>query len=169
MYTDDKGGMKMNTSLYEIEVQDATGQTVSLNDYAGKVLVIVNTASKCGLVKQLGDLQQLHDKYADQGVKVLGFPCDQFNNQEFADQQETMQFCQLNYGVTFPMFQKIDVNGPTEHQLYTYLKQQQGGLLSSNIKWNFTKFLVDRKGRVVKRFAPVDSIQTIEKTLERYV
>ncbi|MCT4792647.1 MULTISPECIES: glutathione peroxidase [Exiguobacterium] len=156
-------------SLYEIEVQDATGQTVSLQDYAGEVLLIVNTASKCGLVGQLGDLQRLYDKYADQGVKVLGFPCDQFNNQEFADQQETMQFCQRNYGVTFPMFQKIDVNGPMEHRLYTYLKQQQGGLLSSNIKWNFTKFLIDRQGRVVKRFAPVDSIQTIEKTLVRYV
>lgn len=100
---------------------------------------------------------------------MLGFPSDQFNRQEFADQAETMQFCQRNYGVTFPMFQKIDVNGPTEHRLYTYLKQQQGGLLSSTIKWNFTKFLVDRQGRVVKRFAPVDSIQTIEKTLARYV
>ena len=127
-------------SLYEIKVKDATGQTVSLQDYAGEVLLIVNTASKCGLVGQFGDLQRLYDKYADQGVKVLGFPCDQFNNQEFSDEQETMQFCQRNYGVTFPMFQKIDVNGPTEHQLYTYLKQQQGGLLSSNIKWNFTKF-----------------------------
>ncbi|WP_236550082.1 glutathione peroxidase [Exiguobacterium oxidotolerans] len=105
----------------------------------------------------------------DKGVNVLGFPCNHFNNQEFADQQETMQFCQRNYGVTFPMFQKIDVNGPTEHRLYTYLKQEQGGLLSSNIKWNSTKFLVGRQGRVVKRFAPVDSIQAIEKTLARYV
>ena len=156
-------------TVYDATVQNAAGETVSLGDYAGRVLVIVNTASKCGLVKQLGELQALYDKYDEQGVTVLGFPCDQFNQQEFASQEETMQFCQLNYGVTFPMFQKIDVNGPAEHRLYTYLKQQQGGLLSSNIKWNFTKFLVDRQGRVVKRFAPVDSIQTIEKTLARYV
>lgn len=156
-------------TVYDAIVQNAAGETVSLGDYAGRVLVIVNTASKCGLVKQLGELQALYDKYEKQGVTVLGFPCDQFNQQEFASQEETMQFCQLNYGVTFPMFQKIDVNGPDEHPLYTFLKKEQSGLLSSKIKWNYTKFLVDRKGQVVKRFSPIDSIQSVEKTLSLYL
>ncbi|WP_313635958.1 glutathione peroxidase [Exiguobacterium sp.] len=156
-------------TVYDATVQNAAGETVSLGDYAGRVLVIVNTASKCGLVKQLGKLQALYDKYDEQGVTVLGFPCDQFNQQEFASQEKTMQFCQLNYGVTFPMFQKIDVNGPDEHPLYTFLKKEQSGLLSSKIKWNYTKFLVDRKGQVVKRFSPIDSVQSIEKTLPVYV
>ncbi|HAL01241.1 glutathione peroxidase [Exiguobacterium sp.] len=156
-------------TVYDATVQNAAGETVSLGDYAGRVLVIVNTASKCGLVKQLGELQALYDKYNEQGVTVLGFPCDQFNQQEFASQEETMQFCQLNYGVTFPMFQKIDVNGPDEHPLYMFLKKEQSGLLSSKIKWNYTKFLVDRKGQVVKRFSPIDSVQSIEKTLPVYV
>ncbi len=156
-------------TVYDATVQNAAGETVSLGDYAGRVLVIVNTASKCGLVKQLGELQALYDKYNEQGVTVLGFPCDQFKQQEFASQEETMQFCQLNYGVTFPMFQKIDVNGPDEHPLYMFLKKEQSGLLSSKIKWNYTKFLVDRKGQVVKRFSPIDSVQSIEKTLPVYV
>lgn len=100
---------------------------------------------------------------------MLGFPCDQFNQQEFASQEETMQFCQLNYGVTFPMFQKIDVNGPNEHPLYTFLKRERSGLLSSKVKWNYTKFLIDRQGRVVQRFSPVDSVQSVEKTLSLYL
>ncbi|AOT00384.1 glutathione peroxidase [Exiguobacterium sp. U13-1] len=156
-------------TVYDATVQNAAGETVSLGDYAGRVLVIVNTASKCGLVKQLGELQALYDKYDEQGVTVLGFPCDQFNQQEFANQEETMQFCQLNYGVTFPMFQKIDVNGPNEHPLYTFLKRERSGLLSSKIKWNYTKFLIDRQGRVVQRFSPVDSVQSVEKTLSLYL
>jgi len=156
-------------TVYDATVQNAAGETVSLGDYAGRVLVIVNTASKCGLVKQLGELQALYDKYDEQGVTVLGFPCDQFNQQEFAIQEETMQFCQLNYGVTFPMFQKIDVNGPNEHPLYTFLKRERSGLLSSKIKWNYTKFLIDRQGRVVQRFSPVDSVQSVEKNLSLYL
>ncbi|MGI1805402.1 glutathione peroxidase [Exiguobacterium sp. TDN 0502] len=156
-------------TVYDANVQNAAGETVSLGDYAGRVLVIVNTASKCGLVKQLGELQELYDKYDEQGVTVLGFPCDQFNQQEFARQEETMQFCQLNYGVTFPMFQKIDVNGPNEHPLYTFLKRERSGLLSSKIKWNYTKFLIDRQGRVVQRFSPVDSVQSVERTLSLYL
>ncbi|WP_047395909.1 glutathione peroxidase [Exiguobacterium sp. ZWU0009] len=156
-------------TVYDATVQNATGETVSLGDYVGRVLVIVNTASKCGLVKQLGELQALYDKYDEQGVTVLGFPCDQFNQQEFASQEETMQFCQLNYGVTFPIFQKIDVNGPNEHPLYTFLKSERSGLLSSKIKWNYTKFLIDRQGRVVQRFSPVDSVQSVEKTLSLYL
>ena len=156
-------------TVYDATVQNAAGETVSLSDYAGRVLVIVNTASKCGLVKQLGELQALYDKYDEQGVTVLGFPCDQFNHQEFDSQEETMQFCQLNYGVTFPMFQKIDVNGPNEHPLYTFLKRERSGLLSSKIKWNYTKFLIDRQGRVVQRFSPVDSVQSVEKNLSLYL
>jgi len=156
-------------TVYDATVQNATGETVSLGDYAGRVLVIVNTASKCGLVKQLGELQALYDKYDEQGVTVLGFPCDQFNQQEFASQEEAMQFCQLNYGVTFPIFQKIDVNGPNVHPLYTFLKSERSGLLSSKIKWNYTKFLIDRQGRVVQRFSPVDSVQSVERTLSLYL
>lgn len=156
-------------TVYDATVQNAVGETVSLRDYAGRVLVIVNTASKCGLVKQLGELQALYDQYEERGVTVLGFPCDQFNQQEFTSQEETMQFCQLNYGVTFPMFQKIDVNGPNEHPLYTFLKRERSGLLSSKIKWNYTKFLIDRQGRVVQRFSPVDSVQSVEKTLSLYL
>jgi glutathione peroxidase len=156
-------------TVYDAIVLNAAGESVSLSDYAGRDLVIFNTASKCGLVKQLGELRALYDKYDEQGVTVLGFPCDQFNQQKFASQEETMQFCQLNYGVTFPMFQKIDVNGPDERPLYTFLKKEQSGLLSSKIKWNSTKLLVDRKGQVVKRFSPIDSVQSIEKTLPVYV
>ena len=141
-------------SIYNFTVQLPNGTEKSLNEYEGKPLIIVNTASKCGLTPQFKGLQELYDKYKDQGFEILGFPCDQFNNQEFDNIEETTQFCQMNYGVTFPMFAKIDVNGDNTDPLFTFLKEQKKGVLSKNIKWNFTKFLIDRNGQVVERYAP---------------
>ena len=141
-------------SIYDFTVKLPNGTEKSLNEYEGKPLIIVNTASKCGLTPQFKGLQELYDKYKDQGLEVLGFPCDQFNNQEFDNIEETTQFCQLNYGVTFPMFAKIDVNGDNADPLFTFLKEQKKGVLSKNIKWNFTKFLIDGNGQVVERYAP---------------
>lgn len=142
------------STIYDITVKLPDGSERSLGDYAGQVLLIVNTASKCGFTPQFEGLQNLYDQYKDQGFTVLGFPCDQFKQQEFEKIEETIEFCQVNYGVTFPVFAKIDVNGDDEHPLYTFLKSQKAGLLSSAIKWNFTKFLVDRHGSVVKRYSP---------------
>ncbi|MGL5916457.1 MAG: glutathione peroxidase [Culicoidibacterales bacterium] len=141
-------------SIYEIPVVKMSGQEVTLNEYASKVLMIVNTASKCGLTPQFKDLEAIYEQYKDQGLVILGFPCDQFMKQEFDNNTKIHEFCQLNYGVTFPMYQKIKVNGKDTHPLYQYLKSAQKGLFSSEIKWNFTKFLVDREGNVVKRFSP---------------
>ena len=143
--------------LYDVNVQDRANQTVSLGDYQGKVLLIVNTATGCGFTPQYTGLQKLYDQYQGQGFEVLDFPCNQFAGQAPGSIEDIQQFCTLNYGTTFPRFAKIDVNGENESPLYTYLKQQKGGLLGSAIKWNFTKFLIDRQGNVVKRYAPMDS------------
>jgi glutathione peroxidase len=143
------------------------GQLKELSEYQGKPLLIVNTASKCGLTPQFKGLQELYRKYNDRGLEILGFPCDQFNNQEFDNIEETTQFCQLNYGVTFPIFAKIDVNGGNAHPLFTFLKDQKKGLLSKNIKWNFTKFLVDPNGKVVERYAPTTEPIKIEIDLRK--
>ncbi|GGB41053.1 glutathione peroxidase [Lentibacillus populi] len=141
-------------SVYQFTVKKTNGEELSLKEYEGKPLIIVNTASKCGLTPQFKGLQELYDQYKDQGLEILGFPCDQFNNQEFDNIEETTQFCQMNYGVTFPIFAKIDVNGNNADPLFTFLKEQKRGILSKTIKWNFTKFLVDRNGQVVERYAP---------------
>jgi glutathione peroxidase len=141
-------------NVYDFKVKLTNGTEKSLRDYEGKPLIIVNTASKCGLTPQFTGLQELYDSYHEQGLEILGFPCDQFNNQEFDNIKETTDFCQLNYGVTFPIFAKIDVNGKHEDPLFTHLKDKQKGILSKRIKWNFTKFLVDSKGNVVKRYKP---------------
>ncbi|MNZ98609.1 hypothetical protein D3C78_1178990 [compost metagenome] len=143
----------MNT-VYDFQVKMTNGELKSLREYEGNPLIIVNTASKCGFTPQFGGLQELYDKYKEQGLVILGLPCDQFNNQEYGNIEETTQFCQLNYGVNFPIFAKIDVNGADEEALFTFLKKQRKGIFSSRIKWNFTKFLVDRNGNVVKRYAP---------------
>jgi len=143
------------------------GTEKSLNEYEGKPLIIVNTASKCGLTPQFKGLQELYDKYNEKGLEILGFPCDQFNNQEFDNIEETTQFCQMNYGVTFPMFAKIDVNGDNTDPLFTFLKEQKKGLLSKNIKWNFTKFLIDGNGQVVERYAPTTEPSKIEEDLTK--
>jgi glutathione peroxidase len=142
-------------SVYEFEVKDIHGKAVPLSRYKGKVLLIVNTASKCGFTPQYKGLEALHQKYHARGLEVLGFPCNQFGAQEPGTEDEIASFCELNFGVTFPLFAKVDVNGDDAAPLYRHLKQAKPGLLGSEaIKWNFTKFLVDRKGNVVERFAP---------------
>ncbi|MBL4953760.1 glutathione peroxidase [Neobacillus sp. YIM B02564] len=152
-------------TVYDFTVKMTDGNEKSMREYEGKILLIVNTASKCGFTPQFEGLQKLYEKYKEQGFVVLGFPCDQFKNQEFSNIDETLQFCQKKYGVTFPMFAKIDVNGEKEHPLYTFLKDQKGGILSKNIKWNFTKFLVDRNGKVVERYSPTTKPSKIEEDI----
>lgn len=150
-------------TVYDFTVKMTNGQQKSLRDYDGKPLIIVNTASKCGLTPQFEELQELYNKYKEQGLEILGFPCDQFNNQEFENIEETTEFCQLNYGVTFPIFAKIDVNGENADPLFTFLKEQKKGVLLKNIKWNFTKFLIDSQGQVVERYAPTTEPSKIEE------
>lgn len=158
--------MPMYNSVYDFEVTDITGKTVNLSRYKGNVLLIVNTASKCGFTPQYEGLEQLYQKYAAQGLVILGFPCNQFGSQEPGDNEQINQFCQLNYGVSFPMFAKIAVNGTDTHPLYQWLKQQAPGLLGSQaIKWNFTKFLIGRDGNVVARYAPATKPTALEKQL----
>ncbi|GAB3299685.1 glutathione peroxidase [Epidermidibacterium keratini] len=142
------------TSLHEFRATTIDGQEQPLSMYDGKVALVVNTASKCGFTPQYEGLQQLWDKYGDDGFVVLGFPCDQFGHQEPGDEAEISGFCQTNYGVSFPMFAKIDVNGADAHPLYQWLRDQKGGVLGDRIKWNFTKFLIGRDGQVIDRFGP---------------
>jgi glutathione peroxidase len=154
-------------TLYDIEAQTIDGANKSLRDYAGKALLIVNVASKCGFTPQYKGLEALYEKYADRGLVVLGFPCNQFGAQEPGSESEIAAFCSTTYGVNFPMFAKIEVNGEKTHPLYKQLKHDAPGLLGSEaIKWNFTKFLVDRSGKVVRRYAPTDTPQSIEKDIE---
>jgi glutathione peroxidase len=152
-------------SLYEINVYTPSGEEVSLEKYQGNVLLIVNTASKCGFTPQFKELQNLYEKYKDQGFIVLGFPCDQFMNQEFETNKEILEFCQLNYGVKFPMFSKVDVKGSEAHPLFKFLISEKKGILTSEIKWNFTKFLVDSNGDVVDRYAPQTSPAKLEEKI----
>ena len=149
-------------SIYDFTVKDAQGVDVSMKDYEGKVLLIVNTATGCGFTPQYEGLENLYKKYAAQGFEILDFPCNQFGNQAPGSNEEIVSFCQLKYHTTFRQFAKINVNGDGAEPLYTYLKSQQKGLLGSNIKWNFTKFLVDRSGKVVGRFAPTDKPESID-------
>lgn len=142
------------TTLHDFTADALTGGARSLADYAGQVVLVVNTASKCGLTPQFAGLEALYQDLADEGLVILGFPCDQFAHQEFDNADEISEFCQLNYGVTFPMFAKVDVNGPNAHPLFTWLRHEKGGVLGDALKWNFTKFLVGRDGRVLKRYAP---------------
>ncbi|TWT05859.1 glutathione peroxidase [Planomicrobium sp. CPCC 101079] len=155
----------MNT-VYDFEVKNTNGEIESLEKFKGQPLIIVNTASKCGFTPQFSELQSLYETYKDQGLQVLGFPSSQFNNQEFDNQEETMEFCQINYGVSFPMFAKVDVKGSTADPLFKYLSSAQKGLLTEGIKWNFTKFLIDREGNVIKRYAPQTSPKRIEVDLK---
>ncbi|MCP5160548.1 MAG: glutathione peroxidase [Hahellaceae bacterium] len=154
------------SSIYDISVKNIKGQDEKLEKYHGKVLLIVNTASKCGFTPQFEGLEGLYEKYNEAGLEVLGFPCNQFMSQDPASNDEISQFCSLNYGVTFPMYAKIDVNGESAHPLYKFLKSQAKGFLGMDfVKWNFTKFLVNREGEVVKRFAPTDDPKKIEKDI----
>jgi len=154
-------------SVYDFEVKKTNGDTLSLEEYKGKPLVIVNTASKCGFAPQFGGLQALYEQYKDDGLMILGFPCDQFNDQEFDNIDETTEFCQLNYGVSFPMMAKINVNGDEADPLFNHLTSEKKGMLSKKIKWNFTKFLVDRDGQVVERYAPQTDPKKIADDLEK--
>jgi len=149
-------------SIYDFKVQDIDSNMVSMSKYKGKVLLIVNVASECGFTPQYEGLEKLYEKYKDDGFMVLGFPCNQFREQEPKSNKEIKFFCQGTYHVSFDMFGKIDVNGKSAHPLYKYLKEQQGGFLSDDIKWNFTKFLVDREGKVVDRYAPITKPESIE-------
>ena len=154
-------------SIYNFTIQMPNGTEKTLKEYEGKPLIVVNTASKCGLTPQFKGLQELYEKYSDQGLEIIGFPCDQFNNQEYENIEETTQFCQINYGVTFPITSKVDVNGENAHPLFTFLKKQKKGILSDNIKWNFTKFLIDREGQVVERYAPTTVPSKIEEDIKK--
>lgn len=159
--------MTDSAPIYAISAERLQGDAQSLADYAGKVMLIVNTASKCGFTPQYEGLEALYQRYRERGLVVLGFPCNQFGEQEPGSADEIAGFCQANYGVSFPMFAKIDVNGDATHPLYLLLKQSARGLLGSEgIKWNFTKFLVDRDGRIAERYAPTTTPEAIAKDIE---
>jgi glutathione peroxidase len=155
-------------TIYSFSAKDIKGQEVSMDDYRGKVLLIVNTASKCGFTPQFEGLQSLHDELGERGFEVLGFPCNQFMNQDPGNDDAISQFCSLNYGVSFPMFAKIDVNGDGTHPLFRFLKREAKGLMGSEkVKWNFTKFLVNRDGQVVRRYAPTAKPADIRADIEK--
>ncbi len=150
------------TSVHDFAATSITGEEVRLSDYAGSVLLIVNVASKCGFTGQYEGLERLHREHAGDGLVVLGFPCDQFGNQEPGSEDEISEFCRTTYGVSFPMFAKVEVNGDGAHPLYRWLRSRDGGVLGDAIKWNFTKFLVGRDGQVVERYAPTSKPEQIE-------
>lgn len=160
----------MDMSIYDISVKTIKGEETTLKPYEGKVLLIVNTASKCGFTPQYKQLQELYDAYKDKGFVVLGFPCNQFMNQEPGDEKSIGEFCSLNYGVTFPMFAKVDVKGEHIHSLYMHLTSLAKGMLGTKaVKWNFTKFLVDQTGETVQRFSPQTNPKEIEETIQKWL
>ena len=155
------------TTIYDFQAQSISGQDIALSDFKGKVLLIVNTASKCGFTSQFGGLETLYKTYASRGLVVVGFPCNQFGSQDPGANGEIAEFCQVNYGVSFPMMGKVDVNGPAAHPLYKWLSAEAPGLLGSkSIKWNFTKFLVGKDGQAIKRYAPIDKPAALAKDIE---
>jgi glutathione peroxidase len=154
-------------TLSDFKATRLDGTPEDLSTYDGKVVLVVNTASQCGFTPQLEGLEKLYEQYADQGLVVLGFPCNQFGGQEPGDAEEIGAFCQKNYGVTFPMFEKVEVNGDGAHPLYQWLREAKGGLLGDKIKWNFTKFLINRNGEVVDRFGPTTKPVKLTKDIEQ--
>ncbi len=154
-------------SLYEFSATLNNGKNKKLSAYKGKVLLIVNTASKCGFTPQYKGLQDLYAKFKDRGFELLAFPCDQFGHQEPGSDEQIKSFCEVNYGVEFPLFAKIDVNGDGAHPLYKFLKSEKGGMLGDSIKWNFTKFLVDKHGNVIERYAPTTPPERIAPDIEK--
>lgn len=155
-------------SIYDIEVTTIRGEQQTLAPYKGQVMLIVNTATKCGFAPQFKGLQKLHEEYGNRGLAVLGFPCGQFANQEPGENEDIASACELNFGVTFPLYAKIEVNGDGAHPLFKHLTQEAPGLLGSKaVKWNFTKFLIDQEGKVVKRFAPADEPSKIEGHIQK--
>jgi glutathione peroxidase len=154
------------TSIYQFEAELLDGKNKSFTDYEGKVLLIVNTASKCGFTPQFAGLEKLYEKYKDQGLEVLGFPCNQFGGQDPGSNEQIGAFCQKNYGVNFPMFAKVDVKGPEAHIVFRYLTNNSKGVLGNGIKWNFTKFLINKKGQVINRYAPTTKPEDLEADIE---
>ena len=154
-------------NFYDFSANSIYGEEISMKEYKGKVVLVVNTASKCGLTPQFKDLELLYKELKDKGLEILGFPCNQFAKQESGSNEEIYQFCQINYGVTFAMFEKIEVNGKNAHPLYKYLKSKAKSLFSKEIKWNFTKFLIDSKGNVINRYAPTTSALKIKEDIEK--
>ncbi|MEY5048455.1 MAG: hypothetical protein RLZZ175_1814 [Bacteroidota bacterium] len=152
-------------SFYNLEAINNKNQLVSMGDFKNKVVIVVNTASKCGLTPQYEGLEALYKKYKDKGLVILGFPCNQFGNQEPGNTNEIESFCQINYGVSFPIFEKIDVNGDNAHPIFVYLKSKLGSIFGRNIKWNFTKFVIDKNGKPVKRFGPYQKPESMESTI----
>lgn len=156
------------STVYDFEAEQINGKTVSLSQYKGKALLIVNTASACGFTPQFGGLEKLHEEYADKGLVVLGFPCNQFGSQDPGSNDEIESFCQVNYGVSFPMMAKVNVNGSDAHPLYQWLTKEARGILGTQaIKWNFTKFLVGRDGAVLKRYAPTDTPESLKADIDK--
>ncbi|MCR4697906.1 MAG: glutathione peroxidase [Bacilli bacterium] len=151
------------STIYDFTVKDQKGNDVSLKEYEGKVILVVNTATGCGFTPQYEGLQKLYDTYKDQGFVILDFPCNQFGHQAPGSDEEIHQFCSLKYNASFPQFKKIDVNGDNADPLYKWLKEQKGGILGSNIKWNFSKFLLNRKGEVINRYAPTTTPEKLEE------
>ena len=153
-------------TFYDFEARKLNAQTVSMKEYQGKTIVVVNTASKCGFTPQYEGLEKLYQKYKDQGLVILGFPCNQFGNQESGSSADIKEFCEVNYGVSFPLFEKIEVNGENAHPIFKYLKSiLSGGIFGSRIKWNFTKFVINSEGIPVKRFSPTTKPEKMEKTI----
>ena len=157
----------MDKDIYGFKVKTIDGKEITLDAFKGKVLLIVNTASKCLFTDQYKGLQKIYEKYKEKGFEVLGFPCNQFASQEPGDEQSIANFCELNYGVNFPLFSKIEVNGENAHPLYKYLKEAKPGLFDKSIKWNFTKFLIDKKGIPVHRYAPTTAPENICSDIEK--
>ena len=159
--------MTNSTTIYDFTVPTSNGQEQSLADYKGKVVLIVNTASQCGFTPQYEGLEILHNNYSERGLVVVAMPCNQFGAQEPGNNDSIQEFCQLNYGLSFPVMGKIDVNGAAQHPLYRYLTKQAKGLITDSIKWNFTKFLVNREGQVIERFASVTKPDALAKHIEK--
>lgn len=154
-------------SIYDFTIKSNKGEDISMSAYKGKVLLIVNTATKCGFAPQFNDLETLYQEYSEKGLEILAFPCNQFLNQEPGSDSEIANVCQINYGLSFPLMAKIDVNGGNAHPLYKYLQKNSTGLFSSAIKWNFTKFLVDSNGQIVNRYAPTVSPISMKNDIEK--
>lgn len=154
-------------NFYNFSANYMSGKEINMKEYKGKVVLIVNTASKCGFTPQFEELENLYKKYKEQGFEILGFPCNQFKNQDPNNNEQINNFCKINYGVTFKMFEKIDVNGDSAHPLYKFLKNEKSGIWGKKIKWNFTKFLIDREGNVVDRFSPTTKPSNMKKYIEK--
>lgn len=159
----------MAKSFYDLQAKTPSGHKIDFKAFEGKPVLIVNTATQCGLTPQFVGLEELHQKYKDEGLVVLGFPCNQFAGQEPLNNEEMEESCEVNHGVTFPLTEKVDVNGVNTHPVFKYLKKEKGGFLSSKIKWNFSKFLISKEGKVVERFAPITKPENIEAYIRKEI